>query len=181
MLSSIVRPVYAIILMAAFPRLIGAQLMARPPVVLEPVLSHFQVAPEAGQTLHAIWASSVVRKQERVACIGGELVGGVTRITRVLALNPSNADSLGISAAASIETCRPPDWFGTAHTHVALYDGAHPYRTFSGADRGVMMMWWKRWNVDGTFCVLYSEQAAHCEVDGPEPNQIWGPETAASY
>jgi hypothetical protein len=75
---------------------------------------------------------------------------------------PERADSLGAGAAASIELCRPPQWFGTAHTHVARYDGVRPYPDFSGADRGVMRLWWKRWRVGGTFCVLYSGRDAHC-------------------
>ena len=41
-----------------------------------------------------------------------------------------------------------------------------PYRNFSGADRGIMFLWWQRWEVDGMFCVLYSETDAFCEVLG---------------
>ena len=54
------------------------------------------------------------------------------------------------------------------HTHVALRDGRRPYSLFSGADRGVMMLWWQRWQVDGTFCLLYSENEVICEIEGPE-------------
>jgi hypothetical protein len=53
------------------------------------------------------------------------------------------------------------------HTHVALYDGAHPYARFSGADRGVNRLWWRRWDAEGMFCVLYSPTDAYCEIDGP--------------
>ena len=54
------------------------------------------------------------------------------------------------------------------HTHVALRDGLRPYSLFSGADRGVMMLWWHRWQVDGVFCLLYSENDVICEIEGPE-------------
>ena len=30
----------------------------------------------------------------------------------------------------------------------------------------LMLMWWQRWNSDGTFCLLYAEDQAHCEIDG---------------
>jgi hypothetical protein len=29
-----------------------------------------------------------------------------------------------------------------------------------------MLMWWQRWKMDGTFCLLYAEDQAHCEIDG---------------
>ena len=56
----------------------------------------------------------------------------------------------------------------TVHTHVALRDGARPYARFSGADRGVNQIWWRRWKADGMFCVLFSATDAYCEIDGPK-------------
>jgi hypothetical protein len=88
------------------------------------------------------------------------------RVTRILALD-GWADSLGVSAARPIEVCGPPGWQGMVHTHVALYDGQRPYSTFSGADRGVNRIWWRRWNTEGMFCVVYSTTGAYCELDGP--------------
>lgn len=88
---------------------------------------------------------------------------------------------MGVAASVSIERCGPPDWFGTAHTHIALRDGHRPYATFSGADRGVMGFWLERWGTDGVFCVLYSAAAAHCEAAGAAGSLVAGPGTAASY
>jgi hypothetical protein len=143
--------------------------------------NRFVLEPTAASELRRLWAASAAAKQERVACLGGERADGVTHITRVLVLEPGAADSLGISATRSIETCGPPDWFGTVHTHIALRDGEHPYPMFSGADRGVMLMWWRRWQTDGTFCVLYTASDAHCEVDGVAVRQIGGRETDIQY
>jgi hypothetical protein len=50
---------------------------------------------------------------------------------------------------------------------VALRDGRQPYSLFSGADRGIMMLWWRRWKVDGIFCLLYSAEEVICEIEGP--------------
>jgi hypothetical protein len=54
------------------------------------------------------------------------------------------------------------------HTHVALRDGRFPYSLFSGADRGVMMLWWQRWRLAGIFCLLYSDEDVICEIEGPQ-------------
>jgi hypothetical protein len=89
------------------------------------------------------------------------------RISEVLPLEVGHSDSLGVSASASLETCGPPRWRGTVHTHVALRDGRSPYSLFSGADRGVMMLWLKRWREDGIFCLLYSAEEVICEIEGP--------------
>lgn len=89
-------------------------------------------------------------------------------VNRVLPLDAVIADdSTTASAIASIERCGPPEWQGTAHTHVALYDEIKPYPNFSGLDREVMRTWRQRWKEDGIFCVLYTTTAAHCEA-GPE-------------
>jgi hypothetical protein len=154
-----------------------AQARAQPVAAVE----GFEIAPDARRALHAIWQSSVAAGVEGAACIGGDRQGGVAHITRVLPLTPTDADSLAVSAVASIERCGPPNWFGTAHTHIALYDGQHPYPNFSGADRGVMGFWLERWTTDGVFCVLYSATAAHCEAAGAAGSLVAGPETAASY
>jgi hypothetical protein len=125
----------------------------------------FHVSSDAASQLHVLWQGSTEAKEERVACLGGYRADDVWELTRIEPLG-SSADSLGVSARTSIERCGPPDWLGTVHTHVALRDGVSPYATFSGADRGVMRLWWRQWKVAGVFCVLYSEREAHCEVDG---------------
>ena len=91
--------------------------------------------------------------------------GDTLRITRVQPL-VAGADSLAVSAQASLEACGPPLWQGTVHTHIALMYGERPYERFSGSDRGVMQLWWRRWKQDGMFCVLYTPRDAYCEVDG---------------
>jgi hypothetical protein len=141
----------------------------------------FELDAGARATLHNLWESSVAAGAERAACIGGVRENGVAHVTRVLVLDPSDADSMGIAAGTSIETCGPPDWFGTAHTHIAHRDGRRPYPTFSGADRGVMRLWLKRWAADGVFCLLYSPTDAHCEAEGASGSLVAGPETGTSY
>jgi hypothetical protein len=123
------------------------------------------VAPEAQASMRALWSASVAAKAERVACLASVVDGDTLRITHVLPLE-AGADSLAVSAGASLEMCGPPRWQGTVHTHIVLANGHRPYALFSGADRGVMLMWWQRWKADGTFCLLYSENQAHCEIDG---------------
>jgi hypothetical protein len=120
---------------------------------------------EAGQAMHLLWSASVAARAERVACLASVEEGDTLRITRVEPL-AGGADSLAVSAEASLETCGPPTWQGTVHTHIALTPDQRPYAIFSGADRGIMLMWWRRWNSDGTFCLLYSPDQAHCEIDG---------------
>jgi len=117
--------------------------------------------------LHRLWDASSAARSERVACLAATIEADTVRITRVFPLEPGRADSLGISAAASLDNCGPPEWRGTVHTHVALRDGRSPYSLFSGADRGVMMLWWQRWQVDGIFCLLYSGTEVICEIEGP--------------
>jgi hypothetical protein len=117
--------------------------------------------------LHRLWDASFQARAERVACLAGSIESDTVRITGVFPLEPGFADSLGISAGASLDLCGPPDWRGTVHTHVALRDGRRPYSLFSGADRGIMMLWWRRWKVDGIFCLLYSSNDVICEIEGP--------------
>jgi hypothetical protein len=150
-----VKRVLRVVLLAALPLMASRE---RGPTA-------FAVAPDAQVGLRALWKASLEARAERVACLASTLDGDTLRITRVLAL-AGGADSLAVSAQASLEMCGPPEWQGTVHTHVALSDGQRPYRIFSGADRGIMLMWWQRWKADGTFCLLYAENEAHCEIDG---------------
>lgn len=133
-----------------------------------PIPSTFLVDVDARPALHRLWEASSQVKAERVACLAATIDNDTVHISRVLPLDPGPADSLGISAVASLQQCGPPEWRGTVHTHVALRDGLRPYSLFSGADRGVMMMWWRRWQADGVFCLLYSSQEVICEIEGPQ-------------
>jgi endonuclease YncB( thermonuclease family) len=123
------------------------------------------VAPDARAGLRALWHASVAARAERVACLASVVDGDTLRITGVHPL-AAGADSLAVSAGSSIELCGPPQWQGTVHTHIALGAGQRAHAQFSGADRGVMLMWWQHWKMDGTFCLLYAEGEAHCEIDG---------------
>ena len=125
----------------------------------------FTIAPTAQADLHALWNGSVAAKVERVACLASAIDEDTLRIVRVLPLD-AGADAGAVSAQGSLETCRPREWQGTVHTHLAQPAGGGTYRFFSGADRGVMLMWWQRWKSDGTFCLLYAENEVHCEIDG---------------
>jgi hypothetical protein len=127
----------------------------------------FRFKPEAQPELRRLWAASSAAKAERVACLAASIDDDTVRISRIMPLDLGSSDSLGISAAASLDLCGPPEWRGTVHTHVALRDGRSPYSLFSGADRGVMMLWWQRWRVDGVFCLLYSGTEVICEIEGP--------------
>src|SRR5207247_3052495 len=118
-----------------------------------------------GAGMHQLWNASVAARAEQVACLASVVEGDTLRITRIQPL-AGGADSLAVSAQPSLEACGPPLWQGTVHTHIALTAGQRPYALFSGADRGVMLMWWQRWKTDGTFCLLYAPDKAHCEIDG---------------
>jgi hypothetical protein len=133
-----------------------------------PLPTGFRFELNAAPELHRLWGTSATAKAERVACLAADLEGDTVRISRVVPLESGQSDSLGISAAASLDTCGPPEWRGTVHTHIALKDGQRPYSLFSGADRGVMMLWWRRWNVAGLFCLLYSPNEVICEIEGPD-------------
>ena len=133
-----------------------------------PIPSTFLFEVDARPELHHLWEASAQAKAERVACLAATIDSDTVHISRVLPLPPGPADSLGISAGASLDQCGPPQWRGTVHTHVALRDGQRPYSLFSGADRGVMMIWWRRWQVDGVFCLLYSSEEVICEIEGPQ-------------
>jgi hypothetical protein len=133
-----------------------------------PTPTAFRFEPDAQPELHQLWEASAGAKTERVACLAANIEGDTVQITKVFPLGSGRSDSLGVSASASLETCGPPLWRGTVHTHVALIDGQRPYSLFSGADRGVMMLWWRRWQVDGIFCLLYSHKDVICEIEGPD-------------
>jgi hypothetical protein len=147
-------------LLPALPWLLAAD-------AAEPVPTAFRFEADAPGALRQLWEASSSAKAERVACLGSTLNGDTIRISRVRPLEIGRADSMGISASASLEDCGPPEWRGTVHTHVALREGGRPYSLFSGADRGVMMLWWQRWKVAGVFCLLYSPQEVICEIEGP--------------
>jgi hypothetical protein len=132
----------------------------------------FRFQPDAQTEARRLWVASNAAKLERVACLAGEIHGDTVDVTRIRPLD-GNADSLGVSARQSLEVCSPPQWQGTVHTHVALYDGSRPYDRFSGADRGVNRLWWQRWQAEGMFCVLYSPTDAYCEIDGPRGVSIF--------
>lgn len=125
------------------------------------------IAPDARSAMHEMWRQSLASRQEAVGCLASVMEEDTVRITRIMPLIGLGIDSLAVSAKTSLETCGPPVWQGTVHTHIALYDGRRPYSTFSGADRGVMLDWGQRWNTQGTFCLLFGETMIHCELDGP--------------
>ncbi|HZN97023.1 MAG TPA: hypothetical protein VFB61_04765 [Gemmatimonadales bacterium] len=126
----------------------------------------FRFSQEAGSALRDLWEASVVAREERVACLASTIRNDTVFVTRVRPLDPEDADSLGISAVASVEECGPPTWAGTVHTHIALYTDDLPSTRFSAQDRTAMRLWYDRWHSDGVFCLIYSRENAHCEADG---------------
>lgn len=122
----------------------------------------FRFAASARVALHLLWDRSLRANQERVACLGGQIVDGMVLITHIEPLISRHADSVNISASSSLRQCAPPEWFGTVHTHIAKFHG-RPYMFFSGPDRYVMFLWHERWRRTGVFCLLYSETEANCE------------------
>ena len=152
----------------AVPLLAGVAPAAHPPAP-----NAFQIAPDVRSALHRLYDESAAAKAERVACLASNVDGDTLRITSVSLLDGPLADSLAVSAGTSLARCGPPAWQGTVHTHIALRDGQQPYSSFSGADRGVMLMWGQRWRTAGTFCLLYSTEKVHCEIDGPEGGLIF--------
>ncbi|HKG90601.1 MAG TPA: hypothetical protein VKA84_01845 [Gemmatimonadaceae bacterium] len=131
----------------------------------------FGFGRDASVELTRLWAESIAAHEERVACMAAERRDGGWSITAIRELAPSGADSASISSAASLRECRPPEWVGTVHTHIAIFDG-QPFTTFSASDRQVMTRWRKRWEMEGVFCVLYSETMAHCEGDGDDSEDM---------
>ena len=128
--------------------------------------------------LRKLWIESVHANKELVACIGGYRFGDIFRLDRAAALyslipyqdsarrGPEfDADSMGVSrylSELSVETCKPPDWVGTVHTH--RMEGGREYPKLSSDDRGVISLWHERWSNDSVFCVLFSgEKPPYCE------------------
>lgn len=126
----------------------------------------FRFTRDAGTALRSLWQASVAARQERVACLASTIRNDTVLVTRVAAVEPQDADSMGISALTSVEQCGPPEWSGTVHTHIALYSEDLPSKRFSAQDRIAMRLWYDRWRRDGVFCVVYSPEDAHCEADG---------------
>jgi hypothetical protein len=126
----------------------------------------FRFSREAGAVLKELWQTSVAAKEERAACLASTISHDTVFVSRARALPPEEADSMGLSATASVEQCGPPVWSGTVHTHIALYADDSPSTRFSAQDRTAMRMWYDRWHADGVFCLLYSKENAHCEADG---------------
>jgi hypothetical protein len=126
----------------------------------------FRFSREAGQTLGELWRASVAAREERVACLASSIRNDTVFVSKVAPLDPEEADSMGISATASIDKCAPPEWSGTVHSHIALYTDDRPSTRFSAQDRTAMRLWYDRWHADGVFCLIYSEHDAHCEADG---------------
>jgi hypothetical protein len=123
----------------------------------------FSMSAEAIDSLRALWALSIAERREEVACLAGTVDSAHVTISRVKILRQAVADTFTINAQESIDTCGAPEWLGTVHTHIARLNG-QPYITFSGADRGVMMIWRNRWNAPGVFCLLYDAARGWCEA-----------------
>ncbi len=126
----------------------------------------FRFSHEAGTGLQALWQESLAAREERVACLASTIRNDTVFVTRISMVKSDEADSLGISATASVEQCGPPVWSGTVHTHIALYSDSLPSARFSAQDRTAMRLWYDRWHADGVFCLIYSARDAHCEADG---------------
>ena len=126
----------------------------------------FRFTRETGRALGELWRESVAAREERVACLAATVRKDTVWVHRILPVDSEQADSLGISARASVEQCGPPEWSGTVHTHIALYTDHLPSTKFSAQDRIAMRLWYDRWHADGVFCVVYSAEDAHCEADG---------------
>jgi hypothetical protein len=126
----------------------------------------FRFSRESGRALQELWRASLAAREERVACLASSIRNDTVFVSKVAALDPEEADSMGISAIASIDRCGPPEWSGTVHSHIALYTDDRPSTRFSAQDRTAMRLWYDRWHADGVFCLIYSEHDAHCEADG---------------
>ncbi len=126
----------------------------------------FRFSREAGLALRALWHTSLAAREERVACLATMIRNDTVFVSRIAPVDSGEADSLGISAIASVEQCGPPEWSGTVHTHIALYTDDRPSTKFSAQDRIAMRLWYDRWHADGVFCLIYSERDARCEADG---------------
>jgi hypothetical protein len=126
----------------------------------------FRFSGEAGTALRELWQASVTAREERVACLASSIRNDTVFVSSIAPLEPQDADSMGISALTSIDRCGPPEWSGTVHSHIAEYAGGRPSARFSAQDRTAMRLWYDKWHADGVFCLIYSEDDAHCEADG---------------
>jgi hypothetical protein len=145
---------------------LGAAAAGAPLFAQNPVRPAFRFTREAGSALRDLWQTSVAAREERVACLASTIRNDTVWVNRVTPVEPEEADSMGISAVASVDQCGPPEWSGTVHTHIALYTDDLPSTKFSAQDRVAMRFWYDRWHADGVFCVVYSPEDAHCEADG---------------
>jgi hypothetical protein len=152
----------AVLLSAALPLPLAAQ---RDSGATRPKAA-FRFNREAGAALGALWQASLAAREERVACLASSVRNDTVFVSRIDPLEAEEADSMGISATASIERCGPPEWSGTVHSHIALYTEDRPSSRFSAQDRTAMRLWYDRWHADGVFCLIYSAHDAHCEADG---------------
>lgn len=132
------------------------------------VLPGWSFTRVAQDSLASLWSGSLAERREAVACIGGVIGSDSVWVDRALPLAFPQSDSLTADAERSLALCGPPDWIGTAHTHIRSTDDPSPAPRFSPADRVVMSLWSNRWSRAGAFCVLYSEKKAHCEVYPPQ-------------
>ena len=147
----------SLLIAGAVPGSAHAQSPARPA---------FRFSREAGAVLRDLWKESRAAREERVACLASTIRRDTVWVSQVAPLKPQEADSMGVSALASVDECGPPQWSGTVHTHIALYTDDQPSTRFSAQDRTAMRLWYDRWHSDGVFCVVYSPEDAHCEADG---------------
>ena len=152
----------ALLLLAASPIPLTAQADSG----MSRLRAAFRFSREAGAALGVLWKTSVAAREERVACLASTIRNDTVFVSRIDPLEPEEADSMGISAIASIERCGPPAWSGTVHSHIALYTDDSPSTRFSAQDRTAMRLWYDRWHTDGVFCLIYSAHDAHCEADG---------------
>jgi hypothetical protein len=145
---------------------LGAAAAGAPLFAQNPVRPAFRFTREAGSALRDLWQTSVAAREERVACLASTIRNDTVWVNRITPVEPEEADSMGISAVASVDQCGPSEWSGTVHTHIALYTDDLPSTKFSAQDRVAMRLWYDRWHADGVFCVVYSPEDAHCEADG---------------
>ncbi len=160
--------------LAQLPAIPGAGL-AQSPAVRLVTIDSLTVRP----VLQRLWNDSVRENRELVACLGGELRGDTFKITRAEPLESLVAlpDSLGASpevgsdsvsvgsrlTTLSIETCGPPRWAGTVHTHSSRIADLR-YPKLSPRDRTVVSLWHERWRHDSVFCVLFDQgRPPYCE------------------
>src|SRR5688500_5279076 len=90
----------------------------------------FRFSRDAGVALRALWQASLAAREERVACLATTIRNDTVFVSRITPVESEEADSMGISAIASIDQCGPPEWSGTVHSHIALYTDDRPSTKF---------------------------------------------------